>query len=402
LVTSGSPYSSPQFIRDQIVTENQPNILELVRRLPAPAIAPRPRGDYDSDAHARVSSAPPEPSPGFLKEINMLVTPEADAASANTILQLAGGAVLPRCLHAIANLGVADALGEIPETAASLAAKTGTHPDALARALRLLAASGVFAETDGRFSHTGASRLLRADHPHSLRPLARMFGLRIMWTMGGEVEYSIRTGLPSGEHLFEGGPWAELARDPEANRLFDEAMTSKAHGQVPAVLASYDFTGARTIADIGGGRGHLLRAVLDAHAGATGVLFDQPHVVEQVVASDRLQLRGGDFFRDDLPAADVYMLMEVIHDWDDERSGQILGRIRAAARPGARVLLIENLIQDEAGPSWPLTLDLWMLNISGKQRTLEEYSALFARTGFEYARRIDTPAGVSIVEAVAS
>jgi hypothetical protein len=327
-----------------------------------------------------------------------MVTDQPDVAAVTTILQLAGGAVLPRCLHVVANLGVADALGDAPQTAAQLAARTGAHAEALGRALRLLAANGVFAYADGLITHTPASRLLRSDHPQSMRAMGRMFGLPHMWKMLSEMEYSIRTGQPSGDRVFEGGPWAELARDPEASRIFDAAMASKAHSQLPGILASYDFTGVRTVADIGGGRGHLLRAILDAVPGATGVLFDQPHVVDQVAPSDRMRLQAGDFFRRELPSCDVYLLMEVIHDWDDERARLILTNIRAAAPADARVLMIEALIPDGPGPSWPLTLDLWMLNISGKQRSLEAYAALLAASGFTDVRGIDTPAGVTIIE----
>ena len=327
-----------------------------------------------------------------------MATASTPQASIDTILQVAAGAVLPRCLHAVANLGVADALSETPQSADTLAESTGTDPDALARALRLLAANGVFEYRAGLFAHTPASRLLRSDHPQSLRPLVRMFGLPGFWTMIGDIEYSVKTGIPAGEHVFEGGSWAYLSADLEASRTFDAAMTAKAHGQVAGVLASYDFSGAKTIGDIGGGRGHLLRAILDKVPSASGVLFDQPHVVDQVDASDRLTTQGGDFFKDNLPACDMYLLMEVIHDWDDQRAGQILNGVRAAAVPGARVLLIEALIPEDSGPSWPLTLDLWMLTISGKQRTLPEYAALLAGAGFRFTKVVDTGAGVSIVE----
>ena len=326
-----------------------------------------------------------------------------DPISIQTILQVAGGTVLPRCLHAVANLGIADALGDTPQTAESLAAATGTNAGALGRALRLLSAHGVFTYHDGRFAHSPASRLLRADHPQSMRALARMFGLPIFWTLIGDLEYSIRTGLPAAEHLFEGGgPWKELSRDLEASRIFDDAMTAKAHGQVAGVLAAYDFSGVRMIGDIGGGRGHLLRAILDRLPSATGVVFDQPHVVNGVEVSDRLGVQAGNFFADTLPACDLYLLMEVIHDWDDERARQILAGVRAAATPGARLLLIEALMPDESGPNWPLTLDLWMLSISGKQRTLEEYAALLTAAGFTYERMIGTQAGVAIIEAKAA
>ena len=315
-----------------------------------------------------------------------------------TILQVAAGAVLPRCLHAVTNLGVADALGEVPKSAEMLADATGAHPEALARALRLLAANGVFEYRDGLFAHSDASRMLRSDHPQSMRELARMFGLNALWDVVGDIEYSVRTGKPAADHMLEGGLWSYLSSDAEAGRVFDSAMTAKAHGQVAGVLAAYDFSSARTVADIGGGRGHLVRAIVDSNPSVTGVLFDQPHVVSQVKGADRLKTQGGSFFTDTLPAADIYVLMEVIHDWDDDHAQQILSRVRASASPGARVLLVERLIPDSDGPSFPRTLDLWMLTISGKQRSLDEYAALLAGTGFRFTRAIATPAGDTIVE----
>ena len=318
-----------------------------------------------------------------------------------TILQLASGQVLPRCLHAIANFGVADALDDTPQTAESLAGAVGAHPDALSRALRLLVANGVFQFSDGLFSHSPASRLLRSDHPQSMRQLARMFGLEAFWSTVGDIEYSIRTGKPAADHVLDGGVWGHLSRNSGDSRIFDDAMIGKAHGQVAGVLAAYDFSNVRTIGDIGGGRGHLLRAILQSNPSANGVLFDQAHVVDQAESMERMSKQSGDFFKDTLPQCDVYMLMEVIHDWDDEHARQILSRVRASALPGARVLLIEALIPDGDAPSFPRTLDLWMLMISGKQRSLEEYAALLAATGFTFARAIDAQAGVTIVEGVA-
>jgi hypothetical protein len=225
-----------------------------------------------------------------------------------------------------------------------------------------------------------------------------MFGLSALWPVVGEIEYSIRTGKPSADRVLDGGVWGYLSSDADASRVFDDAMTGKAHGQVAGVIATYDFSGVSTIADIGGGRGHLLRAVLEKTPSARGVLFDQPHVVDQADVADRMTRQGGDFFNDTLPACDIYLLMEVIHDWDDEHAQQILSRVRASAASGARVLLIEALIPDDEGPSFPRTLDLWMLMISGKQRSLEEYAALLATSGFRFTRALDTHAGVTIVE----
>src|ERR1700682_3975920 len=152
-----------------------------------------------------------------------------------TILQMAGGYCVPRCLHAVANLGVADALDDTPQTASALAAATGAESAALDRVLRLLSAYGVFEHRNGLIAHTPASRLLRADHPQSMRPLARMFALPALWAVIGDLEHSTRTGAPRPDRALEGGFWGYLSTHPEASRIFDEAMTAKAYGQVAGV-----------------------------------------------------------------------------------------------------------------------------------------------------------------------
>jgi hypothetical protein len=317
------------------------------------------------------------------------------------LLQMSAGYYVARCLHAAANLGVADALDETPRTSTALAEAAGANPPAVDRMLRLLAAYDIFEYRDGLIAHTPTSRLLRSDHPQTMRPLVRMFGSSGLWDAAGDLEYSVCTGLPSADKVLDGGIWGYLSRDPVAGRIFNDAMTAKAHGQVAGVVASYDFSGFTTVADIGGGRGHLLQAVLASAPRASGILFDQPQVLEEVasIASSRLALRPGDFFKDPLPVCDAYLIMEVIHDWDDKDSAKILRAIRRAAPPHARLLLIEALLPDDPGPNWPKTLDIVMLIIGGRQRTLVEYEALLDQTGFSMMREIATPAGVSIIEA---
>lgn len=320
----------------------------------------------------------------------------------NTLRQIAGGYVLPRCLHVVADLGVADVLGETPLTAAEIASAVGVHPEALRRVLGLLSAHGVFECQGEKFVHSPASRLLRTDHPQSMRAFVHMNGLPFLWASCGELAYSVRTGLPAGDKVYPGGVWAYYAEHPQENSTFNQAMASKAHGQVAGILAAYDFSGFRMIGDIGGGHGHLLRAVLDRVPIAKGVLFDQPHVIEEAasLASERLTLQSGDFFKDDLPACDAYLLMEIIHDWGDDESVAILKAIQRAAPAHARLLLFEALVPDDPGPDWSKTLDIRMLALfGGKQRTRQEFEALFDRAGFFLVRVIDTGAGISIIEA---
>jgi hypothetical protein len=318
------------------------------------------------------------------------------------VQQLAGAYIASRCMHVIADLGVADALDETPRTAAELAASCGLHAEALGRTLRLLAAHGVFEVRDATFRHSPASRLLRTDSRPSLRDFVRMMGNAPNWASFGALEHSLRTGSAAAERVLPGGYWAHYASHPEDARIFNAAMAGKAHGAVAGILASYDFTPFERIGDIGGGRGHLLRAVLEAAPAASGVLFDLPHVVEEAApyASDRLRVQAGDFFKDVLPSCDAYLLMEVLHDWPDGQAAAILEAVRRAAPAGARLLVIESIVPDTPGPHWSKALDVLMLGLlGGRQRTRREYEALLKAARFTTERQIETPADISILEA---
>jgi hypothetical protein len=330
---------------------------------------------------------------------------QGDVSPVQTLLDLAGAYALPRCLHVAADLGVADALDEAPRTPAELASAVGADADALGRVLRLLAAHRVFAVEGDAFTHTAASRLLRTDHPHSMRAFVRMFGLHAFWDTQGALATSVRTGRVAAQDVLPKGFYGYLADDPNASAIFNAAMAGKAHGQVAGVLAAYDFSVFDTIGDIGGGRGYLLRAILEACPRARGVLFDLPRVIDEVTslpAHERLRVQPGSFFEDALPACDGYVVMEVIHAFGDADAIRILGAVRQAAAPKARLLVIEQMIPEDPGPHWAKTLDIHMLALlGGRQRSRQEYAALMDRAGFEFRRQIDTRAGVAILESVA-
>jgi hypothetical protein len=320
-------------------------------------------------------------------------------------LDLAGAYALPRCLHVVADLGVADVLDETPRTAAELAQTAKADPDALGRVLRLLAAHRIFAVDGDAFTHTPASRFLRTDHPHSMRAFVRMFGLRPFWDTQGALMTSVRTGGAATKEVLPDGFYGYLAANPEASAIFNAAMAGKAHGQIAGVLAAYDFSNFATIGDIGGGRGHLLEAILDAVPSARGVLFDLPRVIEETrshASHERLRLQSGDFFKDALPTCDGYVVMEVIHAFGDADADTILRAVRQAAPPAAKLLVIEQMIPDNSEPHWAKTLDIHMLALlGGRQRRRQQYAALLSRAGFSFQRQIDTRAGVAILESIA-
>lgn len=316
--------------------------------------------------------------------------------------RLAIGYAIPRCLHAIAEIGIADQLEDEPQTATALASAAGVHAEPLERVMRLLCAHGVFEWRSGRFAHSAASRLLRKDHPQSQRPAVRMLGRAWQLRVFEELEYTVRTGRPSAEKVIPNG-FGYFAEHPEEGQLFDAAMTAMAYDVIPSVLAAYDFSPFPVIGDIGGGRGHLLAAILQATPNVGGVVFDLPGVIasEPAPPSHRLERRSGDFFKDDLPACDCYVLKDVIHDWGDEDAKRILVAVRRAARGGARILLLETLYEDGGNLEFVTLFDVHMMLAGGKQRTRSEFERLYREAGWRLERVIGTRSRLSIVEGVA-
>jgi O-methyltransferase domain len=304
-----------------------------------------------------------------------------------------------RCMHVVADFGVADALQDEPLSGAELARRTGLNADALSRMLRLLAAHGVFAGTSEAYTHTPASRLLRSDHPQSMRGLARTLGMPSLWDGLTELAVAAKTGKPARD-------WASLVayyadhRDEAA--LFNQAMVDKSAVVVPAVVAAHDFTAYKLIADIAGGRAHLLQGILATVPGATGVLFEMPHVIADAgaIASSRLKLQAGNFFTDALPVADAYLLMDVIHDWNDVDAARILAAIRKAAPRHARLLIVESLIGEGPGNLNGKMLDIVMLAVTGgRERSPPEFRALLEPAGFRIERVVPTSSAYSVLEA---
>ena len=227
-----------------------------------------------------------------------------------------------------------------------------------------------------------------------MRAFVRLMGVPAVWSAYGLLTDTVRTGKTAADLGF-------FAQDPDAAAVFNAAMTAKARNHVVGILNAYDFSGFGSIGDIGGGRGHLVRAILAAVPTARGVLFDLPTVIDEAqrLGGDRLTFEAGDFFKDALPVCDVYLMMEVLHDWGDDEALAILRSIRRAAPPDAKLLIIEQMMRDGPGPDWAKTIDIHMLAVNGgQQRTYHEYAMLLDKAGFRLRRQIDSPAGIAILE----
>jgi hypothetical protein len=306
------------------------------------------------------------------------------------------GYQVSQALHVAAALGLADLLAEGPRSTDELAAASAAHADSLRRLLRALASIGVVdAMADDRFALTEAGEGLRSDLPGSEHAHAVFVGREYHWNAWSQLEHSVRTGEAAFPSLYGMSVWEYRAERPEESAIFDRWMTASTDATNDAIAGTYDFSRFRHVIDVGGGRGSLLGAIVRAHPGVRATLFDQPHVVEGV-AIDGIEVVSGSFF-DAVPrGGDAYVLKWIIHDWGDEEAIAILRACAAALDGEARVLLIERDLADPAA-SW---LDLQMLvMLGGRERTEDEYGALFRAAGLTPVGAAPIGAGLSVFEA---
>lgn len=308
-----------------------------------------------------------------------------------------------------ARLGIADQLAGGAMTSGELAAATGTHAPSLYRLLRALACLEVVAEVGpDRFELTPAGVALRSDAPGSIRALAMLLCSDEAWRSWGELEYSVRTGKPAWDRVTGMSAFEFFTQHPEQSATFNAAMAEYTRSVAPAIVAGYDFSRFATLVDIGGGDGTLIAAILNAVPGLGGVLFDLPAGVERsaktlaaVGVADRCQVVTGDFFTSVPEGADAYLLKNVIHDWDDERAVAILRSCRRAMTAAGTLLLAEQVLppQVESPEVTGMVLgDLQMLVLTGgRERTAEEFRALFTAAGFELTT-IVAAGGLCLIE----
>ncbi|GAA2561048.1 methyltransferase [Winogradskya consettensis] len=328
------------------------------------------------------------------------------------LLNLLAGKMVSAVVCVLARVGVADLLAEGPREVADLAAATDTDPGMLYRFLRCAAGAGVFAEqADGRFGLTPTADLLRSDAPGSVRHLAYLYGEESVWNCFGTAIDTLRTGQPTGPALRGGQGWfdyMETAHGGEYAEVFHKAMTGVSN-RADQVAKDFDFSRFQHVADIGGGQGRLLAAILTEQPGIRGTLFDTasavagaaPVLAEQGVA-DRVECVVGDFFEAVPSGPDAYVMKAILHDWSDEDSVRILKSIRTAIGDNtqARVLLVESVVADLNEWHFAKAMDIAMgVSLGGKERNRAQWAELLSQAGFELVDVTRTHPPHSVVEA---
>lgn len=331
------------------------------------------------------------------------------AAAAQLLLQLGTGHFVASAIQVVVRLGIPERIGQGTTKTSELAAAAGVGEDNLYRVLRALASVGLFDETAPRqFALTTAGELLRPGVPGSMYDMALWITSPFHFRVYAEMLHSVRTGQPAVEKVTGMPVFEYFPREKELSEIFNNAMTAFSGLVIPAALEAYDFSGIDLLVDVAGGHGGGLMAILAKYPQMRGVLFDLDHVVagarpkiEAAGLKDRCRVEAGDFFTAVTPGADAYIMKHIIHDWNDERSLRILGNIRTAmgAKRG-RVILLESVIPPGSAPDFGKIIDLEMMMMpGGRERTAQEFDALFAQAGFELTRIVPTASPLSVIEA---
>ena len=332
-------------------------------------------------------------------------------AMASELVETINDSWKTQVIRAAVELGLAEALDNGPAGTHQLAKMTKTHEPFLRRLLRAMVSLDLCREDPGGvFELTSRGRLLRADDPNSVRSWCLWWG-GDFWPLWGSLADCIRTGESARQRLGVGEGFSRLDSDPARAAVFHQAMLELTRLAVPELLDNYDYSRHQRIADVGGGQGELLAAILERNPACTGILFDLPHALANAQAflhdkgvEARCELVAGDFFNTALPPADLLLLKSVLHDWTDERAIELLKSCRKAAGDSGRLLVIEPVLPErmEANPDHRrlARADLNMLLAHGAcERTLSDLGRLLKAGGFSLEQVHSTRGHFSLIEA---
>jgi len=305
-------------------------------------------------------------------------------------------------------LNIAEIIGSETKSIDDIATEAAVDSNSLYRLLRALATEGVFKEEKSKlFSNTKRSAsLIPSDN--SMKYMIQHQLNTDNWAAVNELKYSVTTGKSAVRKLFGEGVFEHIGKDPQKNILYNKAMINTSAIIAEAILGAYDFSGIQSLVDVGGGQGRLLASIMKKNPQMKGVLLDMPHVVEGAESLfeeqgvlNNLEITAGSFF-DIMPEeCDGYILKNIIHNFDDEKSIEILKKIRSAISPKGRLIIIEMIIPKFNKSSYAKLFDLQMLlgSDGSKERTEEEYMEIFNKAGFELSRTVDLVSPFSVIEA---
>ncbi|MGI5518592.1 methyltransferase [Streptomyces sp. CA-106131] len=337
-----------------------------------------------------------------------------DTTSAGDVYQQMSSMVtshwVPQIIRAAIDLSLPEHLAGGSLTADEVAERESSAPETTFRLMRACVVLGLLtADDSGRFSGTPLLGTLHKDAPGSLRGLALATTLSAQWLSWNAFTSSVRKGRTQVHEALGTDFFDYLKQHPAEARAFSDGLASTTSLWTGTAAKVIDTAGVELVADIGGANGSLLHLLLEDDPQLRGIVFDLPNVVESAIEeaaskglSDRTEVVGGDFFQS-VPAADLYLIKMIMHDWDDESCITILKNVRAAMNPGARVTVVEMLVGKPSNPGPAALMDMNMLAVCpGQERSLSQYDALLSAAGLRRTSVTPTESGQSVIEAVAA
>jgi hypothetical protein len=315
--------------------------------------------------------------------------------------QFAIGFAMTQTVKTFVNLGIPDFLKESSKTTDEIAAHSATHPETTFRFLRFLSKQGIVELNGNNCRLTPVGNFFRTDVPGNMTK-ALQIGTFDPWQQTwANLENALRTGEQAFSYVHKKEFWEFLAENPKYGKPFNDYQTHLSKMSAAALLAEYDFSGFKTICDVGGGQGFLLKSILEKYPSAKGILFDLPFVVEGAdlgETASRCEVAGGSFF-EKVPAADCIILKSILHDWSDGKALEILQSCAGSINPGGKILAMDMVIMEGANPlSYFYDMHMLVL-LGGRERTQEEMTELFGEAGLRINSFIPTQGPQFIIEA---
>jgi acetylserotonin N-methyltransferase len=311
------------------------------------------------------------------------------APSPAPVIQLIEAFRRSQAMFTATELGIFDLLHGGPRPLAQLAEQTQTNPEALARLLALCINLGLLSKQESTYANTDLSQqYLAAQSPASVAGYV-IYSRRALWHLWSNLPDAIREGTNRWEQTFggQGELFSHYYKTEADKRRFLLGMHAFGLISSPQITTAADLSPFTHLVDLGGATGHLAKAAVERFPHLRATLFDLPECIplaQEMLAGSQVETVGGDFFRDELPAADLFALGRILHDWTEAKIAVLLKKIHAALPAGGGILICEKLIDTSGvGPTWALLQDLNMLVATeGRERTFEEYRQLLEAAGF--------------------
>lgn len=319
--------------------------------------------------------------------------PVMDLPDSAPVLQLIEDFRRSKAMFAAVSLGVFDALETSSATSPELATRLSVKAEPLERLLDTCVGLKLLRRTGASYENEPiALAYLCRTSPCSLAGYI-LYSNDVLFRLWSHLEDAIREGTPRWNQTFstDGSIFDHFFRTPEAKETFLHGMHGLGLLSSPAVVAAFSLANFRQMVDLGGGTGHLAISACEKYPALRASIFDLPQVIEtarkhvaQSSAADRLSTMEGDFFRDELPDADLFGMGRILHDWPEEKIRTLLAKIYHKLPAGGGILLAEKLLQDDK--TGPISAQLQSLNMlactEGKERSLSEYRLLLEDAGF--------------------